>query len=136
MPKVYFWMSLVVSILALLVNIGLFIVVIGLIVLPLIVAQIKIGLNWELLKENTWLLIFASSNFLIFNLIRPDGAHKINQNGLSALLSTMGMPGTYVSQFTDAYFIIALITLGLQILICTILLIKIRRKKKLREITL
>jgi hypothetical protein len=127
--KVYYWTVLFVSICALFLSFGIGIMALGIIILPIIIYNIKIGVNLDFLHDKQITVFLASSNWLGFTLLRPDGVHTINKNGISSLLDVIDINGGYNSQYENYYFTFSLIMLALQIVINYRLLKRIRLAK-------
>ncbi|MDW3193827.1 MAG: hypothetical protein R8G66_15755 [Cytophagales bacterium] len=124
--KIYFWMTMVITVIASILNVGLLMIIIAIVVIPLIVSQIKIGLNLEYLHSQRLMLLFSSTNFLIFSLIRPDGVHGFNQTGFTALVVFFGYSNTFPIEMIDEVLLISCISLFVQIILNVVILRKLR----------
>ena len=113
--RAYYWTSLIISVCALLLSFGLGLMALGIIILPIIIYNIKIGINLKRLQDKPKAVFFAASNWLIFALIRPDGVHATSENGLSSMLDIFGISGGYISDYENYYFTFSLLMIVIQI---------------------
>ncbi len=124
--KRFYLVTFIFSVLILFLNAGLGIFVFGIFILPVLVLHFVNGLRSESLNENRRTVIFSIINLLAFALIRPDGVHVTNGNGLSSLLEILGFSGGYNSYYESYYYFAALLLLIIQF----ILEIKLRKAIK------
>ena len=127
--KKFYWTTFGLSLVILPLNIGLGIVVIGLVILPVLILHFIIGLNLSKIEHHISLIILSGINLLIFALIRPDGVHTFTDNGLSSALDIFGINAGYNREYENYFFVGSLILLIAQ-LIMEIRLIKLVKVNK------
>jgi hypothetical protein len=125
-----FWLFFAITLFILLLNIGLFFVVFGIVLFPILIIHVLVGIRMQFLKNNKWLVVLSFLNLLFFALIRPDGVHETTHIGLSSFLELFGMYGFYNPENEQFYFTATSVILIIQILIDVRLLNRIR---KIRE---
>jgi hypothetical protein len=113
----YYWITFLVSIFILILNTGLWLIVSGLIILPVIILHIIVGLRLNMFETYEKPMLISSTFLLIFALIRPDGVHSFNNSGLSSFLRLFGLSWGYSNRFEDYFFVSSIILLLLQLLI-------------------
>ena len=75
--------------------------------IAIVVMQVAIGRGLNRLKDHLNTALFSVFNLLAFALVRPEGAHAITDNGLSALLRIFGIDWGYRTSY-DSYIAVAL----------------------------
>jgi hypothetical protein len=113
--KIYYWLAFGLSIVALFTSIGIGLVALGIILLPTVILHMLNGMHLKRLGNHKKLILLSGTNLLIFALVRPDGVHVFNKNGLSALLDLIGIDAGYNSAYDNHLTIVAILLLALQI---------------------
>lgn len=115
--KMYYWTTLSISIFILILNTGLWLIVLGLIILPVIILHIIVGLRLNMFENYEKPMLISSTSLLIFALIRPEGVHSFNDSGLSAFLKLFGLYWGFSSHFENHFFVSSIVLLLLQLII-------------------
>ncbi|NMM47745.1 hypothetical protein [Marinigracilibium pacificum] len=130
MNKIIYWFLFLISVLILLVNFGIGLMAMSIIIIPVLGLHIYNGINLDKIKDYKIAVLASSVNFLLFVLIRPDGVHSLNENGLSSFLSLFHINFGYNKNLENFSFFTSIILLFTQLFIE----IKLRRMVKRSEI--
>jgi hypothetical protein len=115
--KIYYWTTLALSIIILLLNFGLILFVLGLIIiLPVILLHIVVGLRLDKIETHKNSVIVSATTLLIFSLIRPDGGHTLSDTGLSSVLKIFGIIWGYCYNYENYFFFISMLILLFQVI--------------------
>lgn len=101
--KAFYWTSFIISIVALLLNVGLGLFALGIVIIPLLILHVSNGLRLHMTNHRV-AIILSAVNLLAFALLRPDGAHAFTDTGLSALLDVVGINAGYDRSDEKFYF--------------------------------
>jgi hypothetical protein len=113
--KYYYWVTFGLSIVALLANVGIGLIALGIALVPTVILHVQNGLHLKRFGNHKKLILLSSTNLLIFALVRPDGVHSLDENGLSAVLDLFGVHSGYDSAYENHLTITALLLLALQL---------------------
>lgn len=109
--KIYYWVTLALSIVILFLNFGIALMLFGLIILPVIVLHTVTGLRLNKIEPQKKSIIVSATTLLIFSLIRPDGVHTLHDTGLSSVLEIFGIFWGYCYNFENYFVLLSLIIL-------------------------
>jgi hypothetical protein len=129
--QAYFWVTFLISLLALFLNGGLGLLVFGIVILAALIFHVVIGLKWKYSKNNNYLITLSATNLLLFALVRIDGVHTLTDSGLSALLDLIGLRGGYSRRYEELFMWSSLLLFISQIVIDIALY---RKSKQARSI--
>jgi hypothetical protein len=115
--KIYYWTTLFISVFILILNTGLWLILLGFIILPIIILHISVGLRINIFEIHKKLMLISSTSLLTFALIRPDGVHSLNDSGLSSFLELFGLSWGYSIHFENHFFVSSIVLLLLQLII-------------------
>ncbi len=101
--KIFYWITFVLTIFILLMNVGIGLMALGVVIVPLLILHFINGRHFDKIANHRMAMVLSSANFLLFALIRPDGGHTLNDNGLSLLLEIFGMYWGYDRAYEDYY---------------------------------
>lgn len=113
--KGIYWITFLLSIVVLPLNIGLVLVVFGGIILPILILHLIIGIQLHKLEKHKRTVLLSAINLLAFTLIRPDGVHVFNANGISSVLKIFGIRAGYSYEYEDYCVLISIILIIVQI---------------------
>ncbi len=111
-----FWIAFIFAIIILPLNFGLSLIAFGLLLLPILILHFAIGLNLNKIQDHKAAIIFSAINLLVFALIRPDGAHALNETGLSAVLDIFGIDAGHDRAYENHLFYSSLVLLLVQVI--------------------
>lgn len=112
--KIFYWSTFVLSVAALLLNVGLGLFALGIIILPVLALHFAVGLVIGRIRERRPLIIISAINLLVFALIRPDGVHTFTDTGLSSLLELVGIDLGYSDRHENLFTTLSLVLLVVQ----------------------
>lgn len=124
-----YWILFGIAIVALIASAGLFLMLSAVLVLPVLLVHLTIGFRLALLKRKVVLVLCSAINMLLFALVRPDGVHVINQNGLTELLDLVGVHFRFRSEHEGLFTFLALILFVIQVVLELVLLYSSRRAR-------
>ena len=111
-------------------TLGLVLLALGIVIVPLIISIARIGLNLNDLQNKKTSLWLLSTSLLAFVLIRPEGVHSINENGLSLILSLFGVNAGFNGEYINYYTTLSLVLLLVQIVLVFQLIKLIKTKNE------
>ena len=100
--QIIFWSLLLLSIIILILNVGIALILFGILILVALIIHVIVG--YRLRKFNNPLLIISSINLFLFALVRPDGGHIISANGLSRICELFGGFYGFNSDYLNFYY--------------------------------
>lgn len=115
--KGIFWLTFGLSIVILPLNIGLGLMVLGLVILPVLILHLNVGLSLNKIQNHKGAIVCSAINLLVFALVRPDGVHAFTESGLSSLLSIIGINAGYNYKHENYFFYSSLVLLLVQVII-------------------
>lgn len=125
--RIFYWIAFALTILTLLLNFGIGLVALAIIILPILVLHFLTGLSLVRLQNHRLLIFISASNLFLFALLRPDGVHTLNENGLSALLNEFNIHGGYNHRYENELTVVSLALLVIQAII-EIILFRIKKR--------
>ncbi|MBA4146006.1 MAG: hypothetical protein C0523_09600 [Cytophaga sp.] len=129
--RIFYWIAFALTILTLLLNVGIGLIALAIFILPILVLHFLTGLSLVRLQNHRLLIFISASNLFLFALLRPDGVHTLNENGLSALLNEFNIHGGYNQRYENELTVVSLALLVIQAIIEIILF---RIKKRLSKV--
>ncbi|MCX2745623.1 hypothetical protein OO013_17205 [Mangrovivirga sp. M17] len=115
--NIIYWLTFLISIVILPLNFGLGLIAMSIIIVPVLIMHVSNGLKLKKIEKYKIAIFISTFNLLIFSLIRPDGVHAINENGLSSLLDVFHINAGYKREYENYFFIFSFILLLFQLII-------------------
>ncbi|MFD2513345.1 hypothetical protein ACFSRY_05660 [Pontibacter locisalis] len=129
--QAYFWVTFLISLLALFLNGGLGLLVFGIVILAALIFHVIVGLKWKYSINKNYLITLSATNLLLFALVRVDGVHAFTDSGLSALLNLIGLSGGYSRRYEELFMWTSLLLFISQVVIDIALY---RKNKQVRSV--
>jgi len=105
-----YWVIFALSVVVLFSQAGLVLVALAPFILAVLIMQVSNGIGLRYVEDRKALVLFSAFNLLAFALIRPDGVHTLNENGLSKVLDIFDVHINYSASYEN-YFVIGSLTL-------------------------
>jgi len=127
-----YWILFVIAVIALMSSIGLFLFVSALVLIPVLLLHLAVGIRLSFLHRRAILVFFSSLNLVSFALIRPDGVHAIDKNGLTELLDMIDVNLNFQEEVYHQFLIVSIVLLVIQLGLEVFLLYSSRPTRRIK----